>query len=156
MRNNYGDYEVNFSGTWQKVDMMITTVGHNWSIDRNLIGSDLNGADGWSFNWTPDGLVQTNQYFFRAEGIDATSLTDASTIILNYDCSSFFVNGDFNNDGYTNIGDLNYLINYYLYDGPPPVGGAWRADTNCDNYLNFTDIVYLTNFIFGTSPPPCH
>jgi len=156
MRNNMGVNEVYFNGNWQKIDMMVTVGAVNWNVTRTYLGSDTLGTNGWSFTWTPQNLISNHQYFFHAIGIDATGLKDNSTVLLNYDCSQFFIRGDYNNDGFTNIADLNYLINYLIYGGPPPLGGAIRGDANCDNYINITDIVYYINFIFGVNNPPCY
>ena len=56
----------------------------------------------------------------------------------------------------TNLTDLIYLVDYFLYNGPAPIGGTSRADANCDNNINITDIIYYLNYLYGTVAPPCN
>ncbi len=156
MRDNGGLSELYLGGAWKRVDMMITMVPTSWVVSRAAAGSDTNGGDGWSINTSTSGLTNGQQYFFRAEGVDNTALRDASTVLVRYDCSSYYVAGDYNFDNRANISDLNYLVKFVTHTGPAPVGGASRADANCDGMVNISDVVYYVNFLFGTTSTPCH
>ncbi len=156
MHNNLGLNEVYFNGTWQRVDLMVSLLAKTWVVSRALIGGDLNGADGWSFSWTPSGLTEGSLHFFRAKGRDSSGLSGATTVLLKYNCSQAYTPGDYDNDDQANIRDLNYLIEFIVLEGSPPVGGAGRADANCDNNVNVADVVYYMNYLFGNADPPCY
>ena len=156
MRNNLGASEIQISGTWRSVDIMISILVKNWNIARQSIGSDNNGTNGWSITWPPAGIKDQSPIFFRAFGYDATSMSGSSAILMSYDCANFFIKGDYNGDIQLNLQDLVYLINFVLDGGPPPAGGVGRADANCDNNINVTDVVYFMNFLFGTAGSPCY
>lgn len=157
MRNEAGDNQVYIDGVWHNIDIAISTTVVTWNPTRSLIGSDNNSADGWEILYQPsDTLTGGFNYFVRVEAIDANALSGDQTVLLSYDCSAVFVPGDYDNDGSATIADLSYLMNYFLNEGPEPVGGVWRADVNCDNHINITDIIYYVNFIFGLVSPPCH
>jgi hypothetical protein len=61
--------------------------------------------------------------------------------------------GDLNHDGYVNLPDVVYYINYLLKSGPGPVS-IKSADVNADCMLTLADLVYLINFIFRGGPIP--
>ena len=156
MRQFSGKGNVYINGTWQQVDMMVSLKADDWTVTRNSIGADLNGADGWAIHWTPSGLTENNHYFFLTYGNDASGLSGTSSILLHYTCAQEYLPGDYNDDGQVNILDLEYILNYVALGGPPPVGGAERADANCDNHINIADVVYYMNYIFGSSSQPCY
>ncbi len=155
-RDRDGYSEINVSGNWQRVDIMISMVARSWTVNRSLIAVDMNGNDGWAMNWEANGLADNEVNFLRVVGTDAGSLRGDATVMVEYDCSSVFKPGDYNNDMTSDIADLFYLIDYITLKGEPPVGGAGRADCNCDNTVNIADIVFFMNYLFGGTGPPCH
>ena len=156
IHSNLGITAIKFDGVWKRLDLLISIGGRNWDVPRIYLGRDDDGSDGWAYLWSPGPLEQGNSYFLRVEGTDATGLTGGSSVYLEYDCSAFFVPGDYDNSGSANISDLSFLIAFLTSNGPAPIGGGWRADANCDNRLNITDIVYFMNFLFGSAAAPCH
>ncbi len=156
LRNTGFGSELFLQGSWQPIEITIYIGLLNWDSPLTDFGLDVNRTDGWSFNWTPPNLWQGYDYFIQSKGTDFTSLNGYDNTMLSYDCTKFYLAGDLNNDGVTDINDLTYLINYFTSHGTPPVGGDARADTNCDGYLNITDIVYYANYIFGAAPTPCY
>ncbi len=156
MRRTFSGSEIQISGTWRSVDIMISILVKNWNVSRQLIGTDNNGSNGWSIAWTPSGMNDQSPVFFRAIGYDATSLSGSSAILMSYDCANFFVKGDYNGDVQLTLQDLVYLVDFVLNGGPPPAGGVGRADANCDNNINVTDVVYFMNFMFGSAGSPCY
>jgi hypothetical protein len=65
-----------------------------------------------------------------------------------------FVCGDANGDGYANIADAIFLIDWLLKGGiAPPVLEA--ADTDCSGEHNIVDIVVILDWIFRGGPGPC-
>lgn len=156
MRRN-GQWQVQYSGQWLTIDLAVAMTARGHSPMRQLMGADFDGSDGWTYNWTPTGIVSDDSlYYFRTTGRDAGGLTGYDCVLLQYNCGSSYESGDYNGDGVANIMDLTYLVDFITSDGSEPVGGAERADANGDGYVNVADIVYYMNFLFGSSSPPTH
>lgn len=66
-----------------------------------------------------------------------------------------YVCGDISNDGYTNVADLELLLELYFSDTAQwPI--YWpAADMNCDSWIRIDDIVLLVNYLGGYGPQPC-
>jgi M6 family metalloprotease-like protein len=79
------------------------------------------------------------------EDADGDGLGDA--------CDSY-VCGDADANGFVNISDAVYLINYIFAGGPAPNPQA-AGDADCNGFVNISDAVYLINYIFGGGPAPC-
>jgi len=60
--------------------------------------------------------------------------------------------GDANDDGFLNVSDAVYLINYVFKHGPTP--DSYLGNANGDLTINVGDVVYLINYIFKGGPPP--
>lgn len=67
--------------------------------------------------------------------------------------SGSYVDGDASGDGFVNITDVVYLINYIFVDGPAPNPIA-AGDADCSGTVNISDGVYLIAYIFSDSPAP--
>ncbi len=154
-RMNGASGQIWFEGGWKNLDAMLTISPTDWSVTRTAIGSDMNGANGWSFSWSPGGISNGTWLYLRSLGTDATNQQGSSTVLVQYDCSQSFAAGDYTGDASSNLLDLNYLIAFVRGTGPAPVGGAGRADANCDNRVNIADVVYYMNFLFGGAGAPC-
>jgi len=154
LRDNFTNYQILYHGSWHTIDIMISLTARNWSVNRQLMGADFNGADGWSFAWTPTDIFEDSLYFFRSTGHDAGGMSGFSTILLRYSCATAYVAGDYNNDRVANIMDLVYLVDFITGSGSEPVGGTPRADANGDGYVNIADVVYYMTDLFGESEPP--
>ncbi len=65
-----------------------------------------------------------------------------------------FVRGNANDDGWVNVSDANFILNYlYNYGGKPACMDA--ADVNDDGSVDLSDAKYLMDFLFnGTRPAP--
>jgi hypothetical protein len=61
--------------------------------------------------------------------------------------------GDVKHDGYVNLPDVVYFINYLLLSGPPPIS-LNSTDVNGDCKIDIVDLVYLTTFLFRGGPLP--
>jgi len=61
--------------------------------------------------------------------------------------------GDANSDGFLNVSDLVYLINYIFKGGSAP-NPLFLGDVNNDEYLTVSDVIYLVNYLFKGGPPP--
>jgi hypothetical protein len=60
--------------------------------------------------------------------------------------------GDANGDGFVNVSDVFYLINFLFAGGPIPLG---RANADAIGGIDVLDVFYLINFLFagGAAPP---
>jgi hypothetical protein len=66
---------------------------------------------------------------------------------------AIFTSGDCNKDGFIDIGDVTYLINYlFLGDSAPEPMQA--GDANCDGGVDIADAIYLINYLFIGGPSP--
>ncbi|UCE25531.1 MAG: hypothetical protein JSU74_05650 [Candidatus Zixiibacteriota bacterium] len=148
--------QLKLAGVWHPVEALVSIGATDWHVNRQLIGTDTDQSDGWSFYWTPDDLETSTRHFIRAESIDNTGIKHHNTVVLNYDCSTFFIPGDYNGDGAASIIDLLYLSEFIMNDGPQPVGGALRADANGDSRSNITDLVFYINYLYGDAGSPAH
>jgi hypothetical protein len=151
-----GGTEIRFDGEWRAVERIVTIGATDWKVQRDLIGEDTDESDGWAYTVTTDKLTPDSRHFIRAEGTDESGTEHYHTVILNYDCSQSYFNGDYDGDGVASIVDLAYLLDFVAENGPEPVGGSFRADANGDSELNITDLVYYLNFLYGTAGLPCH
>jgi hypothetical protein len=86
----------------------------------------------------------------RAEelGLGTADLNNVEVIEVN------LLRGDTNDDGETDISDVQYSVNYLFRDGPAPFP-AGAGDVNCDGNVDLPDVVYLINYILRGGPPPC-
>ena len=75
--------------------------------------------------------------------------------LVQHNCAGVYEPGDYDNDRMATMPDLLRLIDFIAQSGPPPEGGAMRADCNCDNVINVADIIYYMNYLYGTASPPC-
>jgi hypothetical protein len=156
MRVNGAISEMYINGGWHSVDIAISMTATGWGPTREPVGMDINGANGWSVNWTPDGLSEDNLYFFRSTAIDVGNLEGYNTVLLRYSCQGIYSPGDYDGSGTVDLGDLSRLIAYLTNNGIPPVGGAGRADANCDGVINIGDVVYFMNFLMSIASAPCY
>jgi len=67
---------------------------------------------------------------------------------------SKLVAGDANGDGFFNLVDLIYLVEYLFQGGLPPTPPQ-IGDVNCDGKYTVGDLIYLINYLFKFGPPPC-
>ena len=67
---------------------------------------------------------------------------------------SKLVTGDANGDGFLNVVDLIYLVEYFFRSGLPPTP-VQNGDVNCDGKCVVGDLIYLINYLFKFGPPPC-
>ncbi len=59
--------------------------------------------------------------------------------------------GDANGDGFVNVSDVFYLINFLFAGGQPPLG---RANVDGLGGITVADVFYLINFLFAGGPAP--
>ncbi len=61
--------------------------------------------------------------------------------------------GDLNSDGFIEVQDVVFCINYLYRSGSAPEPMA-AGDCNCDGVIDISDAVYLTNYLFRKGPSP--
>jgi hypothetical protein len=59
--------------------------------------------------------------------------------------------GDVNGDGFVDVADVFYLINFLFASGPDPVG---PGDVSGDGAVDVGDVFYLINYLFAAGPFP--
>jgi hypothetical protein len=78
-----------------------------------------------------------------------------------------FADGDINNDGSMNVGDMVALVTFLRFGEPEPFPWSYNADINGDGYVDYGDIdMYMCRFEYGMScfdtvggypvPTTCH
>ncbi|MCD6249595.1 MAG: hypothetical protein J7J98_04600 [candidate division Zixibacteria bacterium] len=154
-RDLTGYSEIKLSGVWHRADLMISMFATGWNVSRSMIGADLIGQDGWSVHWNPSGILDGTYHYLRSVGHDQDDHQGAYSVLVQHNCAAVYVPGDYDNDRVATMSDLFLLIEFITQAGPPPDGGAMRADCNCDNVVNIADIIYYMNYLYGTASPPC-
>lgn len=61
--------------------------------------------------------------------------------------------GDANNDGFVDIDDVIFTIEYVFSGGPAP-RPLDTVDCNCSGEVDVDDVIYLIEYIFGNGPKP--
>ena len=66
-------------------------------------------------------------------------------------------NGDTNNNGGLDQGDVDDILAYLGFTGtaPSPLFCCCLADVNCDGTVDIADAIYLSNYLNGSGPAPC-
>lgn len=114
----------------------------------------------------PDEATTTNNVEIRADAVGLPyGRNDGEIIFTAPDASNSPVTlpvtvwvwtfGDADGNGYINVADCVYIINYIFNGGPAPVPLFITGDVNCDRVISIADAVYLLQYIFGGGPPPC-
>lgn len=131
-----------------RYDLYLTRNPHQFppstSIDSNLtINTHIKTLDYGTYSWEVKakdgrgGERWSNQiYYFTVTGTHFTSL------------------GDFNGDGYIDVGDVVFAISYLYKFGPAP-DPIEAGDCNCDGIVDLGDVLYLISYIYKGGPPPC-
>jgi hypothetical protein len=147
--------------TWvQRTDMLLAStdpVAASWYAAKFIltpIARYPNQANpdypGGSYN-----VKLTNWVTFLADSAGFFCTKDSSEISV-YDrgvLSVQYIRGDPNKDGWIDIIDVVYLINYLYLNGPAP-DPLWLGDASCDGIVDIADVVYLINYLFVSGPPP--
>lgn len=114
--------------------------------------------DGWISISGTDGTDCQFLWLSSAQGINQTSYQwgGAGYQEMDYDLSFCldhisYTCGDVNDDGYINITDIVYIINFKYKGGPSPEPLV-SSDVNNDGDINILDIVYLINFKYKGGP----
>ena len=138
----------------QRYDSLANPIGSNWRVNNpkgsarfSWVAFDMTTYNDKAFivwkdyrDWTtyPDfgDSIRTNIY---------GQLVDVSEI-------GFYIPGDLNFDGQTNLSDLIWLVNYVFKGGPPPDPELSIGDVNADCKVNLTDIIYYVKYLFRGGP----
>ena len=85
-------------------------------------------------------------------------LTVVASDYCNADTLTFLVIislcGDVDNNGFIDVDDAVFLINYIFAGGPAPTPYEY-GDVDCSGAVDVDDAVYLINYIFAGGPSPC-
>ncbi|MEW5925846.1 MAG: dockerin type I repeat-containing protein [Candidatus Zixiibacteriota bacterium] len=122
--------------TWYQCQNWIGDSCTDWVV---LPDSMAGSADSFSYDW---------HQFLRLDTSDIDLHNGTLEVYASSKC------GDVNCDGYINILDINYLVQYLYNQGPAPEYIS-SADVNCSGSVNILDINYLTNYLYNNGPAPC-
>lgn len=138
------------------------TRSHPWNRGNTLVAILIRNNDGGGFTLHADYTIGDGMSWcywladFNNDGSLDVAWIDIFAkglfILLNQNIASGC--GDTNGDGFANVGDAVYLINYVFKGGPAPEPDE-AGDANCDGGVNVGDAVYLINYIFRNGPAPC-
>jgi len=95
----------------------------------------------------PPNITQTTKAGRQSVSDIGSSLTSGADKGVMAEC------GDVNDDGFINIGDMTYLVDY-LYQGGDSPPMLEFADVDDCGSINAADIMYLIAYIFLGGPPP--
>lgn len=155
MRDAVSGSEVYYDGAWRTVDITFTIWGYNKNVTRQLLGSDNEPGDGLAYTWSSSDLMSDSVYFIDAEVNDSTGRSEIVKTLFKFKCTTAYTKGDMDGNGYTDVIDALYLVDYIYKSGPAPVGGDARADINCDNLIDINDAVFLIRYLFEGGKEPC-
>jgi hypothetical protein len=94
-----------------------------------------------------------NTYVVEFASIPPEIFTDGGLDVRHPPVLLPFVRGDANNDGFVDLGDAIFHLNYTFGSGPLPVCSD-AGDANDDGYSDVSDAIYLLLYIFTSGPPP--
>jgi hypothetical protein len=63
--------------------------------------------------------------------------------------------GDADGDGFCDVADAVYILNYIFAGGPAPVPLPLSGDVDCSLTIDVNDVVWLLDYIFKGGPSPC-
>jgi predicted esterase len=112
-------------------------------------GSLVACPSGLPFRWAPDAFINVR----TARSVIVTGDGEEHHPSAAYEAPCFFVRGDPNADGYTDITDAIGVIYYLL--GNRPLSCLSAADANDDGAVDASDAVFLLTYLFvkGGAPP---
>lgn len=156
LRDTHRGCELRLAKSWQSVDRLVALRPPDWKIGREVLGTDSDDLDGWSYHWSATSLPENSRHYLRTEAVDNKGIRHANTVIVHRDCSACFTPGDYDGNSSADLVDLVYLIEFVMRNGTPPAGGELRADANGDHSVNVADVVYYMNYLYGIADAPRH
>ena len=145
---------VHYESATRDIDRVVAIYPKADTTAREIIGSDFNPSDGWSFYWDASSKPE-GEYLLAAVGIDITGHVGEGTTWMSRLYATSYNHGDVNNSGEIDIDDVVYLVSYVFTGGPEPIPELAVGDTDCSGEVDIDDVVYLVSYIFTGGPPPC-
>lgn len=105
-----------------------------------------------------EGLVE-DTFYYQVYAFDAENQKSGGsaieTVIVQFGPSCTWLVGDADGNGFYNISDVVYLINYCFGGGPAPTPHAiGSGDADCSMSVSIADVVYFISYIFAGGPAP--
>jgi hypothetical protein len=97
--------------------------------------------------------MSANEFSINSESYCAPENNECQVLMGAWGIGCTFECADANGDGWNDIADLVYLINYLFRFGvtpEPPQAG----DVNCEGEINVGDLVYLIVYLYKGGPQP--
>jgi len=134
------------------------TLGFQAVVNGEIGDSVLNTVESSNSSATEHALAVTTLVFLDSDGDGVGDSVDNCTLVANpSQCDSDADNygnacdGDFNNSGFVNYGDLAMLKQGFFGPSEPPTYS--QLDMNCDGAINMTDLGTFKQ-VFGLPPGP--
>jgi len=102
------------------------------------------------------GITVKNNKAFPVWSDNRQSVGHQLTYMSPFNICTINLTGDVNTNGSVNSGDVFYLNNYVLSQGPTPLPCAASGDVNCSAVVNTGDVIYLNNYVWYGGPAPCN
>jgi hypothetical protein len=174
--NNLGNGITGWSGGWVKgifdltdfvgeeIYLRLRYVTDAWYYEEGFYADDISPFERYQsvislFDAIADTFYQISgqeggTYFYKVRAKDEQNQWGAwSNVETAVVTSGSFVRGDADGDGYINISDVVYVINYLFRDGPDP-DPLQAGDADSDGQINIGDVVYIINYLFKGGPLP--
>lgn len=129
-------------------------------VKQTEIGTFEGTPDGpvrWRFRWiAPDSLIGKISFYLAAVAADGSYSPTGDFVYTLSAVSDTCLGlcGDCNFDGFVDISDAVYLINYVFLNGPPPQPLHACGDPNGDGAAALSDAVWIINYVFVGGNPP--
>jgi hypothetical protein len=130
-----------------RYDLYVST-SHHFSPDSTTIESNLFASEHVM-------TMDYGTYYWKVKAKDSRGGERWSDQVRSFMVTGVphSVLGDFNSDGYVNVGDIVFAIKYLYRSGSAPYAPE-SADVNCDDLVDIGDVVFLLSYLFRAGPAP--
>ncbi len=104
-------------------------------------------------NFNDDAVLWYSPFWWEVRDPITGGSIDLAFVITGSCCNHDGIRGDVDYNMSINVGDLDYLVTYLFFDGPPPPCPE-EADVDGSGAINVADLTYLVEYMFFSGPPP--
>jgi hypothetical protein len=128
-----------------RYDLYVST-SYRFPLDSTAIDADLVASEHIK-------ALDYGTYYWKVKAKDNFGAERWSNQVCYFMVTGIHYSGDINGNGFIDIADVVFLINYLYISGPAPEP-LKLGDVNCDNEVNVADVVFLLNHLFRSGPAP--